>query len=172
MKIINWLDKIILLILKAVTITAFGLLTLIITATILSRYFPVISLLWSEEIITILFAYLIFYGSAALWITREHFTVGDWFERIFLHSAWAKHIYRLILELMVFIFVVVFFYFSLQLTLSTEAVTNVLAISKKVLYSCLPISGIIMIIYSLRNIIGEIANLFKTAQKDPAHLQG
>lgn len=164
MKILNLLDKAMMIILKAVTITAFMLLTLILTGTILSRYIPVISFLWSEEIITILFAYLVFYGSAALWISREHITVGDWFERKFINGGRAKHIYRLFLELLIFIFAVVFFYYSLKLTLSAQAVTNVLAIPQKVLYSCLPGSGALMIIYSIRNIVLETVAIFRPKQ--------
>ena len=42
------------------------------------RFFPVVSLHWFDEIIELLYAYLVFYGAAALWITREHLSVGDW----------------------------------------------------------------------------------------------
>ena len=38
-------------------------------------------------------------------------------------------------------------------------VTNVFAIPKKVLYSCMPISGLVMVVYSLRNIAVEIAGI-------------
>jgi TRAP-type C4-dicarboxylate transport system permease small subunit len=38
-------------------------------------------------------------------------------------------------------------------------VTNVFAIPKKVLYSCMPISALVMVVYSLRNVIREIAGL-------------
>lgn len=166
MNILNLLDKTILTILKVITITAFGLLTLILTATVLSRYFPIISFLWSEEIITILFAYLVFYGSAALWIGREHITVGDFIERKFLKGDRAKHIYRFILEMLAFIFAVVFFCYSLKLTLSAQAVTNVLAIPQKVLYSCLPGSGALMIVYSIRNIVVEIVAIIRPKRVD------
>lgn len=166
MNILNLFDKAIMIILKTITTTAFCLLSLLLTATVFSRYFPIISLLWSEEIITILFAYLIFYGVAALWITREHICVGDWIERKFLNSNRAKHIYRSILELLELLFAVVFFYYSLKLTLVAQSVTNVLAIPQKVLYSCLPASGIIMIIYSIRNVIAEIAKISKPVQQE------
>ena len=38
-------------------------------------------------------------------------------------------------------------------------VTNVFAIPKRILYSCMPISGLVMVVYSLRNIALEIAGL-------------
>lgn len=71
----------------------------------------------------------------------------------------------MVLELMTLAFVIIFFYYSLKLTLFTEAVTNVLAIPKKVFYSCMPISGAIMIVYSIRNILMEVAGVSKAKQE-------
>jgi TRAP-type transport system small permease protein len=161
MDTIKFTDKLLLNILKTITIIAFVLITLLVTATIIGRYIRV-SFLWSDEIIELLFAYLVFYGSAALWISKGHFSAGDWIERKLVKDERARHLYRLLLEFMVLVFVVVFFYFSLKLTLFTAAVTNVLAIPKRVFYSCMPISGAIMIIYSIRNVVIEIINIRKS----------
>lgn len=161
MRILKWMDQMMMAVLKSITILCFILLTVLITASIVFRFIPVASLLWSEEIITLLFAYLVFYGAAALWISREHICVGDWFERRALKNERGKHIYRLILEMLVFIFTGVFVYYSFQLTVSTEAVTNVLAFPKRIIYSCMPVSGAIMVIYSLRNIAVEIRQITK-----------
>jgi TRAP-type transport system small permease protein len=66
--------------------------------------------------------------------------------------------------LLVLCFVVIFFYYSLRLTILARDVTNVFAIPKRVLYSCLPISGFVMIIYSLRNVTLEIIGIMKPQQ--------
>jgi TRAP-type C4-dicarboxylate transport system permease small subunit len=63
------------------------------------------------------------------------------------------------IELLVLCFALIFFYYSLRLTLLAQDVTNVFAIPKRVLYSCLPVSGIIMIVYSLRNMAVEIIGI-------------
>ena len=164
--ILQFIDKAIVNILKAITIIAFVLLTVILTANILARYFPVISLLWSEEIIELLFGTLVFYGAAALWIGREHFSAGDWISK-FIKNDRAKQIYRLALEVMALIFAVAFFYFSLKLTTSAIAVTNVLAIPKRIFYSSMPVSGAIMVIYSIRNIVTGIVLIIKPQPKQP-----
>ena len=78
LRLLQRLDRLLLSTLKAVTITCFFLLTLLITANVFVRFFPVVSLHWFDEIIELLYAYLVFYGAAALWITREHLCVGDW----------------------------------------------------------------------------------------------
>jgi len=130
-----WADRMILGALKVVTIVSFVLLTILITANV--------------------YAYLVFYGAAALWILRGHISVGDWIEKS-IGNPRRRHLYRMFLELMVLGFAAVFFYYSLRLTILALDVTNVFAIPKRILYSCMPVSGAIMVIYSLRNLAGEI----------------
>jgi len=153
-------DRVILGMLKTITITSFAFLTLLISANVFVRFVPIVSLHWFDEIIELLYAYLVFYGAAALWISGEHFGVGDWIEKR-IGNIRMRHVYRLIIELLVLCFVVIFFYYSLRLTLLARDVTNVFAIPKRVLYSCLPASGLVMIIYSLRNVTVEIVGIVK-----------
>ena len=141
-------------------------LTLLISANVFVRFFPIVSLHWFDEIIELLYAYLVFYGAAALWISREHFGVGDWIEKR-IGNIRMRHVYRLVIELLVLCFVVIFFYYSLRLTLLARDVTNVFAIPKRVLYSCLPISGFIMILYSIRNVTVEIIGMMKSHNEGP-----
>jgi len=158
-------DKIILTLLRAVTITSFFLLTILISANVFVRFVPVVSLHWFDEIIEMLYAYMVFYGAAALWIGREHFSVGDWIGKRLIKGVRTRHLYRMILEMLVFIFVIIFFYYSLRLTMLAQDVTNVFAIPKKVLYSCLPVSGAIMLAYSIRNIACEIIGVINAQEK-------
>jgi TRAP-type C4-dicarboxylate transport system permease small subunit len=154
------MDKVILYTLKVITITVFVLLTILISANVFVRFVPVVSLHWFDEIIELLYAYLVFYGAAALWISHEHFGVGDWIEKR-IRDQRKRYVYRLIIELLVLCFAVIFFYYSLRLTILARDVTNVFAIPKRVLYSCLPVSGAIMIIYSIRNIAVELIGILK-----------
>jgi TRAP-type C4-dicarboxylate transport system permease small subunit len=133
---------------KTIALTSFFLLTILITANVFIRFFPIISLHWFDEIIELLVAFMVFYGSAALWITKEHFCIGDWLEKR-IEDVRMKHLYKLLLEVVTLVFAAVFFYYSFKLLLKAHDVTNVFAIPKKVLYSCLPISGAIMIVLSL-----------------------
>jgi TRAP-type C4-dicarboxylate transport system permease small subunit len=158
------MDKVILKALKAVTITSFVFLTLLISANVFVRFFPVVSLHWFDEIIELLYAYLVFYGAAALWISHEHFGVGDWIETR-IRNVRTRGVYKMIIELLVLCFVVIFFYYSLRLTILARDVTNVFAIPKRVLYSCLPASGAIMMIYSLRNIIAEMIGIVQIGKE-------
>jgi TRAP-type C4-dicarboxylate transport system permease small subunit len=161
MDVLRQLDRIVLLALKYITITCFVILTILVSANVLVRFVPVVSLHWFDEIIELLYAYLVFYGAAALWISREHISVGDWIGGKMIKNVTARHIYRMGLEVLVMVFVLVFFSFSFRLTVLARDVTNVFAIPKGVLYSCMPVAGAIMIIYSLRNIIMEVIPLVR-----------
>jgi TRAP-type C4-dicarboxylate transport system permease small subunit len=90
---------------------------------------------------------------------REHFSVGDWISGRLIRHPKAIRVYRLVLECLVLVFALIFFYYSQRLTSLAMDVTNVFAIPKKILYSCMPISGLVMAVYSLRNIALEIAGL-------------
>ena len=155
------IDRIVLAVLKALTITLFLLLSLLVGANVLVRFVPVVSLHWFDEIVEMLYAGLVFYGAAALWITREHFSLGDWIGSTILKGSRARHWYRAALEVMVLVFAAVFFYYSLRLTILAQDLTNVFAIPKRVLYSCMPVAGAVMVVYSIRNVILEIIPLVR-----------
>lgn len=158
-----FLDGLVLKALKVVTIVVFIFLTILITANVIVRFFPVVSLHWFDEIIEMLYAYLVFYGAAALWILRGHISVGDWIEKS-ISDLRLRRLYRAFVELLVLVFAAVFFCYSLRLTVLALDVTNVFAIPKRVLYSCMPIAGALMVIYSLRNIAVELIALGKTGR--------
>jgi TRAP-type C4-dicarboxylate transport system permease small subunit len=164
MNLLKRIDKALLYSLKGITITSFFFLTLLISANVFVRFFPVASLHWFDEIIELLYACLVFYGAAALWISHEHFGVGNWLEKR-IKSVRMKYGYRMVIELLIICFVVIFFYYSLKLTIMARDVTNVFAIPKRILYSCLPISGAVMILYSIRNMTVEIVGLMKSGQE-------
>jgi TRAP-type C4-dicarboxylate transport system permease small subunit len=161
MKSLRCLDKILLGALKTITITCFVFLTLLITANVFVRFFPIVSLHWFDEIIELLYAYLVFYGAAALWINREHLCVGDWISGRLIKSNRAISCYKLVLEVIGLMFTVIFFYYSTRLTSLALDVTNAFGIPKKILYSCMSVSGAIMVAYSIRNCVGEIMRIAK-----------
>jgi len=169
LNVLRGVDRFVLALLKAFTILCFILLTILISANVFVRFFPVVSLHWFDEIIELLYAYLVFYGAAALWITREHFSVGDWISGRLIRNPKAIRVYRLALECLVLVFALIFFYYSQRLTDMAMDVTNVFAIPKKILYSCMPVSALVMVAYSLRNVILEIVGLAGIKTGETAH---
>jgi TRAP-type transport system small permease protein len=168
--LLRHVDRIILISLKTVSIICFILLTILVSANVVVRFLPFLSLHWFDEIVELLYAYLVFYGAAALWINKEHFSVGNWMSGRIIKSAEGNRLYRLVLELFELMFAAVFLYYSLRLTMLAIDVTNVFAIPKRVLYSCMPISASIMVWYSLRNIAIQITELAKVKNNGPRKL--
>jgi TRAP-type C4-dicarboxylate transport system permease small subunit len=146
-RILTAMDRILTAILKAITIAVFLTLTAIITANILLRFFPVTSLHWSDEIVEMCFAALVFYGAAGVWMVKGHFSVGDWISKV-IQNLRARSAYRLLIELVSLAFACILFYFSLSLVIRAREVSSVFQIPKNVFYSCMPASALIMVAYS------------------------
>jgi TRAP-type C4-dicarboxylate transport system permease small subunit len=146
----------------------FVLLTALLIFMVLIKYIPLASLLWSEEIIILLFDYMVFLGAAALWINREHISAGDWISGKLIKEERHRHLYRILIELLGLTFAAVLCYFSLFFMLSsisTGAVTNVMAMPKWYYYICMPVAGGLMVIYSIRNIVVEAGAAFGPEKK-------
>lgn len=154
------IDRVFLAVFKWLCVSLFALLTIIITANVFVRYVPVMSLHWLDEIVELAFAWMVFFGSAAVWILKGHFSAGDWISRL-LRDPRAKAVYRLIVDLIAFAFIAVFFWYSRQLFDRAIEVTAVFEFPKKVIYACMPISSGIMALYSLRFIVEGFVQVIK-----------
>jgi TRAP-type transport system small permease protein len=159
-KTLKAINGVITAVLKYVTIVLFLAITLIVVANILLRIFPITSLHWTDEIVELCFASMVFYGAAGVWMGKGHFSVGDWISKR-IKSKRGQAAYRLLLELICLAFTLILFKYSLSLTLKAREVTSVFQISKKVLYSCMPIGSLIMSIYSCVFVIVEATRIAK-----------
>lgn len=154
-------DLVITTVLKWITIALFVVLIAIITLNILLRYFPFTSFHWMDEIVELCFGALVFYGAAAAWMARGHFSVGDWISGL-LKAERAKTAYRLLIELLCLSFLVIFFKYSTQIAMRTMEVTAVFQIPKRALYSCMPISALIMGIYTSARCVALAGKLIRS----------
>ena len=146
------LDHILVFSLKWICIALFIAITCILTLNIIVRFFPIMSMHWFDEILELLYGALIFYGAAAVWVNHGHFSVGDWISKR-IHSVPARMAYRFVVELASLIFITVFLKYAFDLTMSTDEQTTVFSLSKRWFYACMPITGVIMVIYSLKNMV-------------------
>ena len=155
---LNRIDQGLTLVLEWICIALFAAITFILTLNIVVRFFPFMSMHWFDEILELLYGALVFYGAAAVWVTHSHFSVGDWISK-YLKSVRARFAYRLLVELMSLVFIAIFFWYALELLLQTEERTTAFAMSKKWLYACMPITGGIMVLYTLKNMYLELASI-------------
>ena len=122
------------------------------------KFAPLTSMHWFDEIVELLFAYLVFYGAAALWGTKGHFSVGDWISK-HLPGRRPAALYQTCVTIISLIFVGVFFWYSLRLTRNSTELSTVFQIPKAVMYSCMPVSSFIMVCYSLAELGRDVKNL-------------
>jgi TRAP-type C4-dicarboxylate transport system permease small subunit len=127
-------------------------------AEIIKDILPITSFHWFDEIVEFFFASLVFYGAAALWGAKRHFSVGDWISQR-LPGEKSKVVYQIFICLISTTFMGIFFWFSLRLTLRSTEVTTVFQIPKSILYSSMPISSFIMLSYSVCDVFGELRRL-------------
>ena len=122
----------------------------VLLGMVLIRFLPVATLSWSSEIIELLFAWLVFIGAAALWRDNDHFRI----EAILNHLDLTRfgRPLRIVVELIAFGFVLMFTYYTWVLLQRAGGTSPILDWPRELWYVCMPIAGLIMAIYSLRNL--------------------
>jgi len=128
-------------------------------AALLQHLLPLVSMHWFDEIVEMCFAGLVFYGAALLWAEKGHFCVGDWISPR-LPGERSRGWYRLLIAALSTAFQAVFFWYSLRLTLTATELTTVFQIPKSLLYSCMPAASLVMLAYSVCDIVVEGRSVF------------
>jgi len=154
------IDGVVTQIFKWICVAAFSAIALLVTANVFLRFVPITSLNWYSEIVELCFAWMVFYGAAAVWMVKGHFSAGDWIGKR-LKSPRLHAAYRLLVDIVAFAFVAIFFRYSVQLVNRALEVTESLQFPKKVIYLSMPISSGIMVLYSLKFIVLGIIDVAK-----------
>ena len=150
-------DRILVTILRGICVTCFALLFLLLSGNVFVRFFPVASFFWFDEIVEWMFAWMVFIGAAALWARDDHFRL-DWVSKKFEGTPFG-HLVNIVVEILSLTFMGIFFYQSFRLTFLAQDWTPVFNIPRACLYACMPISGAIMVGYSIRNVLRELSPL-------------
>lgn len=129
-------------------------------ADLIRAVMPMTSFHWLDEIVELCFSAMIFYGAAALWAEKGHFSVGDWISSR-LPGQFSRAIYKTLIAAVNLVFLAVFLVFSLRLTLHATELSTVFQIPKKLMYSSMFISSTIMAAYSVAELAGYFSGLWK-----------
>ncbi|MBG0791347.1 MAG: TRAP transporter small permease [Desulfovibrionaceae bacterium] len=151
------LDRVVVASLRVICVTCFAVLFLLLSGNVFVRYVPVAAFFWFDEVVEWAFAWMVFFGAAALWARDEHFRlswVGDKLE-----GTLRGHLLSILVEILSLLFIAVFFYQSFRLTSMARDWTPVFNIPRACLYICMPVSGAIMVGYSLRNLWREVRKI-------------
>jgi len=150
--------------LRMICICCFTLLLLLLAGNVFVRHFPVAAFYWFDEVVEGMFAWMVFFGAAALWARDEHFRL-EWINEK-IKGTETGHLVAAGLELISLLFLMIFFYQALRLTILAKDWTPVFNISRRYLYVCMPISGLIMVGYGIRNVLRETRSLLKLKHRD------
>jgi TRAP-type C4-dicarboxylate transport system permease small subunit len=113
---------------------------------------------WSDEIIEWQMSSLIFIAAAALWRESEHFRIEAVADM--LAGTLFGKIFTFIIEIFSAAFIAAFAYYSFDLTMSVGRHSQILALPMTWWYATMPVAGTIMFVYSIRNLVQQINELF------------
>jgi TRAP-type C4-dicarboxylate transport system permease small subunit len=97
-------------------------------------------------------------GAAVIWRQDAHFRVDALIGR--LESKNTGKVLKLIIALLCTVFFALFTYYGALLTLNANDRSPILEWPRPLWYSCMPLSGIIMTGYALRNVVQSTIELF------------
>ena len=132
------------------TLCLVGLLV-IVTAVVFMRFVPIVSMGWTDEIVEFAFAWMVLLCAAGLWRQKTHFRVEvitDW-----LGGSKAGRLLEIFLSLIALLFLLVFTYEGALLAMKATDRSPIFEYPKTLWYMSIPISGIIMIGYTIRDLI-------------------
>ena len=105
---------------------------------------------WADEIIEFGFAWMVFLGAAALWRGRSHFRVDVLPAR--LAGKTSGKLLEIFLNLSALAFLFIFTYQGVLLAIQATDRSPILEFPRTLWYIVMPISGAIMIGYTLRDL--------------------
>lgn len=136
-------------VLRAVPVACFAALFALLFVNVIARTFQLASFAWFDEIVQALFAWMVFSGAAALWREHAHFQV-TWLSEVL--PAAPRRVLQIVIVLLGLCFLSAMTWYGTTLTLKARAVTPILALPTAFLYAAIPVSGAVMMAYSLADL--------------------
>lgn len=152
-KIRVFLDKL----MRAFNAAVLGILTLLVTWQVLTRYLFNAPSTWSEELSSYLFAWATMFGAAYVFGKREHMNIPILVERF---SKKTQKYIAILNEFLILIFaIVILIYGGLQITFLTMGqASSSLPLAMGYFYAVIPISGVFVTLYSILNVYDIVKN--------------
>ena len=139
--------------LNVLCVASLCLLFATVTLVVVTRILALRSAGWTDELIELFFAWLLFPCAAALWRTQGHFTV-DLIPQMLQHTR-ARRPLAIAVELLCLGFLGVFFWQACVFVESSASETSpVFGVSRVYWYGVMPLAAAIMIGYSVARVVG------------------
>ena len=147
-------DRIVVNILRSISLFCFVTLIILLSAVVFVRFVPIASLGWSDEIVEWAFAWMVFTGVAVLWHDNDHFRV-TWLESHLKGKKTGRAVDFLV-KVCSIVFLAIMTYYGFQLMLCAHDRSPILELPRHLWYACIPLSGFLMIVYSIRTLVQDI----------------
>ena len=144
----KWLDKIV----GTICILLFELMVVVGSYQIITRFIFNNPSTISEELLTYSFAWMAMFATAYVFGKRDHMRMGFWADKL---TGTEKKVLELVIELIVLIFAasVMVYGGSTIMKLTMTQKTASLGIPMGIIYTVVPLSGIVIVIYAILNMI-------------------
>ena len=124
-------------------------LWILVTAAVIFRVIPIVSMGWSDEIVELAFAWMIFLCAADLCRQKKHFVV-DLIPNL-LAGTGAGRVLGIVLSLLSLAFLLIFTYQGIWLSILATDRSPYFELPKILWYGSIAVSGVIMTGYTIRD---------------------
>ena len=147
----KWMDKIIM----GACIVLFGLMVIVGSYQIITRYFFNKPSTVSEELLTFSFVWMALLASAYVFGIRDHMRMGFLADKI---QGKGRIVLDIVIEILILVFALLTLVWggSAIMQLSMQQMTASLGVPMGYIYTILPVSGVGIVVYSILNIIDMI----------------
>ena len=129
------------------------IITIVVLLGVFTRYVLHNALSWTEEMTRFLIVFLGLVGAALALGKGSHSSIDV---IVNISPAWLQLIFKLISHVTIAVFASVMVIFGIKLAYTSGAHAEILPIPMWIPLSSVPLSGVIMLYYSLRSIIQEL----------------
>ena len=148
---LEWLDHAVGVGLKATMIASFVALFSMVAWVVATRVLGLRSAGWTDELIELFFAWMLFPGAASLWREKGHFAVDLAVQLV--KSSRARRVLAIVNEVLCLLFLVVFVVEAVVLIeVNSSETSPVFGLPRAWWYGVMPLAGSIMIVYSITRI--------------------
>lgn len=152
MKLLKTADELLARILKVLVVLMCSGIAIILFIRVIIRFTPLlVPLSWTDEIVELLMAWMIFTASTLITRDGQHFKV-DILQTKFEGKVWMD-IVNVLISVLGAVFIVSLFHYSFILVQKAAQFTPILKISTKWLYLCIPVNSALMLCYFIRDIV-------------------
>ena len=160
MNALKKIDAVIAGILKILVICMCSSIALILFVRVIIRFTPInTSLSWTDEIVELLMAWMIFTASTLIMRDKAHFKVDILQER-YKGKAWMD-ILNIAITVLSIIFIASLFHYGCQLVSKAVQHTSIMKLPMRYLYASVPVNAALMLIYLVRDLVTGVTDFAK-----------